>query len=306
MVVFSFPQCHCYGWSWCPRFPSYALSDLGWGLGVVVLILSWIITLYTLLEMVEMHDMVAGKHFDRYHELGQYAFGEELGLYIVVPQQHIIEFGVCIAYMVAGGKSLKKFHDTVYSTCKDVKLTYFIMIFSSVHFVLSHFLNFNSISGVSLAVAVMSLNGYKSFNVEGTCDCEQPLELNSAERNKTKAKATKGSRCTKSKKILRPRLSLYASFLNDAIKVRNSNRKLIRTAPIDELNEPCISKEVVEDSLESATIKNEVDSAFVKKIREEAKETSDIGLKLGFSIANEENTLKDLENLIRGEFLTKH
>ena len=21
MVVFSFPQCHCYGWSWCPRSP---------------------------------------------------------------------------------------------------------------------------------------------------------------------------------------------------------------------------------------------------------------------------------------------
>ncbi|GMJ04327.1 lysine histidine transporter 1 [Hibiscus trionum] len=136
----------------------YAMSELGWGPGVVVLVLSWIITLYTLWQMVEMHEMVPGRRFDRYHELGQYAFGEKLGLYIVVPQQLIVEVGVCIVYMVTGGRSLKKFHDTVCSTCKHIKLTYFIMIFASVHFVLSHLPNFNSISGVSLAAAVMSLS----------------------------------------------------------------------------------------------------------------------------------------------------
>ncbi|XP_034706690.1 lysine histidine transporter 1 [Vitis riparia] len=136
----------------------YAMSELGWGPGVVIMVLSWIITLYTLWQMVEMHEMVPGKRFDRYHELGQHAFGEKLGLYIVVPQQLIVEVGVDIVYMVTGGKSLKKFHDTVCSTCKPIKLTYFIMIFASVHFVLSHLPNFNSISGVSLAAAVMSLS----------------------------------------------------------------------------------------------------------------------------------------------------
>ncbi|XP_065878740.1 lysine histidine transporter 1-like [Euphorbia lathyris] len=136
----------------------FAMSELGWGPGVAVLILSWIITLYTLWQMVEMHEMVPGKRFDRYHELGQHAFGEKLGLYIVVPQQLIVEVGVCIVYMVTGGKSLKKFHDVVCSTCKPIKQTYFIMIFSSAHFLLSHLPNFNSISGVSLAAAVMSLS----------------------------------------------------------------------------------------------------------------------------------------------------
>jgi len=90
-----------------------AMADLGWGPGVTVLILSWVITLYTLWQMVEMHEMVPGKRFDRYHELGQHAFGEKLGLYIVVPQQLICEVGVDIVYMVTGGKSLKKFHDLV-------------------------------------------------------------------------------------------------------------------------------------------------------------------------------------------------
>lgn len=124
---------------------------------MTMMILSWIITLYTLWQMVEMHEMVPGKRFDRYHELGQHAFGEKLGLYIVVPQQLVVEISTCIIYMVTGGKSLKKTHQSVCPDCKDIKLTYFILIFASVHFVLSHLPNFNSISVVSLAAAVMSL-----------------------------------------------------------------------------------------------------------------------------------------------------
>uniref|UniRef100_A0A5B6Z6M8 Putative lysine histidine transporter 1 n=1 Tax=Davidia involucrata TaxID=16924 RepID=A0A5B6Z6M8_DAVIN len=136
----------------------YAMSELGWGPGVTVLVISWVVTLYTLWQMVEMHEMVPGKRFDRYHELGQHAFGEKLGLYIVVPQQLIVEVGVNIVYMVTGGTSLQKFHNLVCKDCKSIKRTYFIMIFASVHFVLSHLPNFNSISGVSLAAAVMSLS----------------------------------------------------------------------------------------------------------------------------------------------------
>ncbi|CAA3000929.1 lysine histidine transporter 1-like [Olea europaea subsp. europaea] len=136
----------------------YAMAKLGWGPGMSVLIISWIITLYTLWQMVEMHDMVPGKRFDRYHELGQHAFGEKLGLYIVIPLQLVVEVGVDIVYMVTGGQSLQRFHYLVCKDCKKIKLTYFIMIFASVHFVLSHLPNFNSISGMSLVAAVMSLS----------------------------------------------------------------------------------------------------------------------------------------------------
>ncbi|CAL9104184.1 unnamed protein product [Musa textilis] len=136
----------------------YAMAQLGWGPGIAVLVLSWVITLYTLWQMVQMHEMVPGKRFDRYHELGQQAFGDKLGLWIVVPQQLTVEVGVNIVYMVTGGKSLKKFHDVLCPDCKSIKLTYFIMIFGSLHFVLSQLPNFNSISGVSLAAAVMSLS----------------------------------------------------------------------------------------------------------------------------------------------------
>jgi amino acid permease len=77
------------------------------GPGIVLLILSWVITLFTLWQMVEMHEMVPGKRFDRYHELGQEAFGKRLGLWIVVPQQLLVEVSVDIVYMVAGGQALK-------------------------------------------------------------------------------------------------------------------------------------------------------------------------------------------------------
>ena len=59
--------------------------------------------------------MVPGKRFDRYHELGQHLFGEKLGLWVVVPQQLMVEMGSSIVYMITGGKSLKKAHDTYQS-----------------------------------------------------------------------------------------------------------------------------------------------------------------------------------------------
>jgi len=124
---------------------------------LTILLLSWIITLYTLWQMVEMHEMVPGKRFDKYHELGQHAFGEKLGLYIVVPQQLVVEVGVNIVYMVTGGASLRKYHNIVCPSCKNIKLTFFIMIFASAQFVLCHLPNLNSISGVSLVAAIMSI-----------------------------------------------------------------------------------------------------------------------------------------------------
>uniref|UniRef100_A0ACD6AAG1 Uncharacterized protein n=1 Tax=Avena sativa TaxID=4498 RepID=A0ACD6AAG1_AVESA len=135
----------------------YAMSELGWGPGIAAMLLSWVITLYTLWQMVEMHECVPGKRFDRYHELGQHAFGEKLGLWIVVPQQLIVEVGVCICYMVTGGKSLKKFADVVNPNGPQIRTSFFIVIFASAHFLLSQLPNFNSISLISLAAAVMSL-----------------------------------------------------------------------------------------------------------------------------------------------------
>jgi hypothetical protein len=69
--------------------------------------------------------------------------------------------------MVTGGKSLQKVYKILgKKDCKSIKTTYFIIIFASVHFVLSHLPNFNSISGVSLAAAVMSLRYPSALGVK--------------------------------------------------------------------------------------------------------------------------------------------
>ncbi|GJS53391.1 lysine histidine transporter 2-like protein [Tanacetum coccineum] len=136
----------------------YAMSELGWGPGITVMILSWVITLYTLWQMVEMHECVPGKRFDRYHELGQEAFGKKRGLWIVVPQQLIVEVGVNIVYMVTGGKSLKKAIDTLSPHGgPPIKTTYCIMMFAGIPSSSDASQNFNSISVVSFIAAVMSI-----------------------------------------------------------------------------------------------------------------------------------------------------
>ncbi|KAI4388759.1 hypothetical protein MLD38_001062 [Melastoma candidum] len=114
----------------------YAMSELGWGPGVAILVLSWVITLYTLWQMVEMHEMVPGRRFDRYTSWGSTHLERSSDLHRGSTttgrgsrSQH--------CYMVTGGKSLQKFLKLVCSSCKPLKTTYFIMIFASVHFVLS-------------------------------------------------------------------------------------------------------------------------------------------------------------------------
>jgi amino acid permease len=135
----------------------YTMVFLGWGPGIVVHVLSWLVTLYTLWQLVQMHEIVPGKRFDRYHELAQHAFGEKIGLWILVPPNLTVEVGVNIVYMVTGGQSLKKFHETVCRSCKPLRKTYWILIFSSIHYFLALLPNLNSVAGVSMAAALMSL-----------------------------------------------------------------------------------------------------------------------------------------------------
>ncbi|KAK7843140.1 lysine histidine transporter-like 5 [Quercus suber] len=87
----------------------FALSQLGWIPGIVAILGSWLITFYTLWQLVELHEAVPGKRFDRYPELGEHAFGPKLGYWIVMPQQTCVQVASTIVYSVTGGKSLKNY-----------------------------------------------------------------------------------------------------------------------------------------------------------------------------------------------------
>ncbi|XP_059632994.1 lysine histidine transporter-like 5 [Cornus florida] len=136
----------------------FAMSQIGWVPGTLAIIVSWVVTFYTLWQMVEMHEMVPGKRFDRYPELGKHAFGEKLGYWIVMPQQAIVQVASDIVYMVTGGKSLKKCADLVCPWLGQLRQTYFIMFFAFLQLLLSQTPNFNSLKGLSLLAAIMSVS----------------------------------------------------------------------------------------------------------------------------------------------------
>lgn len=123
----------------------------------MVMVISWVTTLNTMWQMINLHECVPGVRFDRYIDLGRHAFGPKLGPWIVLPQQLIVQVGCDIVYMVTGGKCLKKFVEMACSHCKPLRQTFWILIFGSLHFFLSQLPDINSVSGVSLAAAVMSL-----------------------------------------------------------------------------------------------------------------------------------------------------
>ncbi|PRQ20722.1 putative amino acid transporter, transmembrane domain-containing protein [Rosa chinensis] len=140
----------------------YAMSQIGWVPGMIVLILSWLITFYSFWQLIELHEIVPGKRFDRYPELGQHCFGPKLGYWIVMPQQLIVQVASGIVYCVTGGKSLKKFFELLWPVWGDYRTTYFILFFICLQFGISQAPNFNSLKGVSLLAALMSI-GYASI-----------------------------------------------------------------------------------------------------------------------------------------------
>ncbi|CAK0779930.1 hypothetical protein CVIRNUC_004892 [Coccomyxa viridis] len=134
-----------------------AMSYLGWPGGIIVLVLSWVISLYTLWQLCVLHE-IDGKRFNRYHELAQHAFGRTLGNWILLPPQLIVLVGLGITYTVTGGQSLHAAWQLLcQEPCRPFGLSAWIVVFSGVQLILSQCPNFNALTMVSLAAAVMSI-----------------------------------------------------------------------------------------------------------------------------------------------------
>ncbi|CAM6092623.1 unnamed protein product [Calypogeia fissa] len=148
---------------------------LGWGGGVVVLVMSWVITLFTLWQLVQMHEMKDEngnmERFDTYYQLGQKAFGPKRGLWIVLPQQLVVQVGTDIVYMLTGGTAIWQFYQLLNcppdispvavgagdQCCGTIGRTTFIIFFALFQLVFAQLGNFNSIASLSLLASVTSL-----------------------------------------------------------------------------------------------------------------------------------------------------
>ncbi|KAL3142007.1 hypothetical protein ABBQ32_004648 [Trebouxia sp. C0010 RCD-2024] len=145
-----------------------AMVYLGWPAGVTIMTLSWIATLYTLYQMCALHE-VAGRRFNRYHELGQYAMGRRAGLWTVIPCQLIVMIGLDIVYCVTAGKSMQfLYHHTCsgwrQGTCAPFGLSAWIVVFAAIQMILSMTPNFHKLSAISLLAAIMSI-GYSTIAI---------------------------------------------------------------------------------------------------------------------------------------------
>ncbi|KAL3153488.1 hypothetical protein ABBQ38_011819 [Trebouxia sp. C0009 RCD-2024] len=145
-----------------------AMVYLGWPAGVIIMTLSWVATLYTLYQMCALHE-VAGRRFNRYHELGQYAMGRRAGLWVVIPCQLIVMIGLDIVYCVTAGKSMQfLYHHTCsgwrQGTCAPFGLSAWIVVFAAIQMILSMTPNFHKLSAISLLAAIMSI-GYSTIAI---------------------------------------------------------------------------------------------------------------------------------------------
>lgn len=125
--------------------------------GVAMIIISWILTFYSLWQLIEMHEMVPGKRFDRYYELGAHVMGPKKGFWLVMPQQLTVQVASTIVYSVTGGKSLKKFFEICIPVMSEIRQTYYILFFVCLQILLSQTPNFNKLKAVSSLAAVMSI-----------------------------------------------------------------------------------------------------------------------------------------------------
>ncbi|KAK7401487.1 hypothetical protein VNO78_13013 [Psophocarpus tetragonolobus] len=135
----------------------FALAQLGWIPGVFMILLSWILTFYSLWQLINMHELVPGKRFDRYFDLGQHVLGPKKGFWLVMPQQLTVQVASAIVYSVTGGKSLKKVLDIAVPSITDVRQTYYILFFVVLQIMLSQTPNFNKLKTVSSLAALMSI-----------------------------------------------------------------------------------------------------------------------------------------------------
>ncbi|CAA0837666.1 Lysine histidine transporter 1 [Striga hermonthica] len=133
------------------------LARLGWIPGISIILLSWLVTWYTVWQLIQLHESDTGQRFDRYTELGQHALGPNKGTWLVMPQQLVVQVGSNIVYMVTGGKSLKKCL-ALLTSAADFRKTYYIIFFGALHLILSQVPNFNSLKIISLTAAVMSIS----------------------------------------------------------------------------------------------------------------------------------------------------
>ncbi|KAB1220411.1 Lysine histidine transporter-like 8 [Morella rubra] len=137
-----------------------AFAFLGWSWGILSLTIAYCWQLYTLWILVQLHEAVPGKRYNRYVELAEAAFGERLGVWLALFPTVYLSAGTATALILIGGETMKLFFQIVCGPlCSSNPLTTveWYLVFTSLCIVLSQLPNLNSIAGLSLIGAVTAI-----------------------------------------------------------------------------------------------------------------------------------------------------
>ncbi|KAK9815636.1 hypothetical protein WJX72_007252 [[Myrmecia] bisecta] len=146
----------------------YAFSYLGWFFGLLLLVGTAAVSLYTSHLLAHMHEDECGTRHCRYQDLGKAVFGKRWGAWAIVPSQFSVMIGLAVTYTVTAGQSLQAIHDT---DCNDHISTSsegregracraafcgWVLLFGALQLALSQIRNFDDLWWVSLLGATMS------------------------------------------------------------------------------------------------------------------------------------------------------
>ncbi|XP_047327196.1 lysine histidine transporter-like 8 [Impatiens glandulifera] len=137
-----------------------AFSFLGWSWGILSLMIAYLWQLYTLWILVQLHEAVPGKRYNRYVELAQAAFGERLGLWLALFPTVYLSAGTSTALILIGGETMKLFFQIVCGplcSSNPLSTVEWYLVFTSLCIVLSQLPNLNSIAGLSLVGAITAI-----------------------------------------------------------------------------------------------------------------------------------------------------
>ncbi|XP_076922375.1 lysine histidine transporter-like 8 [Bidens hawaiensis] len=137
-----------------------AFSFLGWSWGIISLTIAYIWQLYTLWILVQLHEAVPGKRYNRYVEVSEAAFGNRLGAWLSIFPTAYLSAGTATTLIIIGGETMKLFFETVCGpVCTSSPLTTveWYLVFTFLSLVLSQLPNLNSIAGISLVGAITAI-----------------------------------------------------------------------------------------------------------------------------------------------------
>jgi len=113
-------------------------------------------------QLTMLHEFEYNKRYVTYYKLGQRAFGERAGLWIILPLQMVVEVSLDILFTVAAGEAMNRIYDNYADLCnpKPVHIFVWFAVFAAIQLIFSigkHTKSFESLKWIVITATIMSI-----------------------------------------------------------------------------------------------------------------------------------------------------